>query len=179
MDTMLVDHANVTSMQVKEMKLMRTQIELGGMLAKNETYAIPVLIQNEITSVHLRVIRDDAQKGLVNITFETDYLGKVAAELKASGNTVSGYIASDRKETTEFLSEHADALQEAIKTGLSENTEGTAAAEISFVTSESLDLMHFEQKEAVKQEGEKELSKVQTTTLYTIARKFLETAKSL
>lgn len=41
MDTMLVDHANVTSMQVKEMKLMRTQIELGGMLAKNETYAIP------------------------------------------------------------------------------------------------------------------------------------------
>lgn len=34
MDTMLVDHANVTSMQVKEMKLMRTQIELGGMLAK-------------------------------------------------------------------------------------------------------------------------------------------------
>ena len=53
------------------------------------------------------------------------------------------------------------------------------AAEISFVTSESLDLTHFEQKEAVKQEGEKELSKVQTTTLYTIARKFLETAKSL
>ena len=179
MDTMLVDHANVTSMQVKEMKLMRTQIELGGMLAKNETYAIPVLIQNEITSVHLRVIRDDAKKGLVNITFETDHLGKVAAELKASGNTVSGYIASDRKETTEFLSEHADALQEAIKTGLSENTEGAAAAEISFVTSESLDLTHFEQKEAVKQEGEKELSKVQTTTLYTIARKFLETAKSL
>lgn len=179
MDTMLVDHANVTSMQVKEMKLMRTQIELGGMLAKNETYAIPVLIQNEITSVHLRVIRDDAKKGLVNITFETDHLGKVAAELKASGNIVSGYIASDRKETTEFLSEHADALQEAIETGLSENTEGTAAAEISFVTSESLDLTHFEQKEAVKQEGEKELSKVQTTTLYTIARKFLETAKSL
>ena len=59
------------------------------------------------------------------------------------------------------------------------NTEGAAAAEISFVTSESLDLTHFEQKEAVKQEGEKELSKVQTTTLYTIARKFLETAKSL
>lgn len=92
---------------------------------------------------------------------------------------MSGYIASDRKETTEFLSEHADALQEAIKTGLSENTEGAAAAKISFVTSESLDLTHFEQKEAVKQEGEKELSKVQTTTLYTIARKFLETAKSL
>ena len=182
MDTMLVDNANVTSMQVKEMKLMRTQIELGGMLAKNETYAIPVLIQNEITSVHLRIIRGEAQKGLVNITFETDNLGKVAAELKASGNTVSGYIASDRADTTEFLKAHADALTEAVTAAISgepDDADTAAKADIAFVTSESLDLNHFEQKEAVKQEGEKELSKVQTTTLYTIARKFLEVAKSL
>ena len=182
MDTMLVDNANVTSMQVKEMKLMRTQIELGGMLAKNETYAIPVLIQNEITSVHLRIVRGEAQKGLVNITFETDNLGKVAAELKASGNTVSGYIASDRADTTEFLKAHADALTEAVTAAISgepDDADTAAKADIAFVTSESLDLNHFEQKEAVKQEGEKELSKVQTTTLYTIARKFLEVAKSL
>ena len=182
MDTMLVDNANVTSMQVKEMKLMRTQIELGGMLAKNETYAIPVLIQNEITSVHLRIVRGEAQKGLVNITFETDNLGKVAAELKASGNTVSGYIASDRVDTTEFLKAHADALTEAVTAAISgepDDADTAAKADIAFVTSESLDLNHFEQKEAVKQEGEKELSKVQTTTLYTIARKFLEVAKSL
>lgn len=182
MDTMLVDNANVTSMQVKEMKLMRTQIELGGMLAKNETYAIPVLIQNEITSVHLRIVRGEAQKGLVNITFETDNLGKVAAELKASGNTVSGYIASDRADTTEFLKAHADALTEAVTAAISgepDDADTAAKADIAFVTSESLDLNHFEQKEAVKQEGEKELSKVQTTILYTIARKFLEVAKSL
>lgn len=182
MDTMLVDNANVTSMQVKEMKLMRTQIELGGMLAKKETYAIPVLIQNEITSVHLRIVRGEAQKGLVNITFETDNLGKVAAELKASGNTVSGYIASDRADTTEFLKAHADALTEAVTAAISgepDDADTAAKADIAFVTSESLDLNHFEQKEAVKQEGEKELSKVQTTTLYTIARKFLEVAKSL
>ena len=182
MDTMLVDNANVTSMQVKEMKLMRTQIELGGMLAKNETYAIPVLIQNEIISVHLRIVRGEAQKGLVNITFETDNLGKVAAELKASGNTVSGYIASDRADTTEFLKAHADALTEAVTAAISgepDDADTAAKADIAFVTSESLDLNHFEQKEAVKQEGEKELSKVQTTTLYTIARKFLEVAKSL
>ena len=182
MDTMLVDNANVTSMQVKEMKLMRTQIELGGMLAKNETYAIPVLIQNEITSVHLRIVRGEAQKGLVNITFETDNLGKVAAELKASGNTVSGYIASDRADTTEFLKAHTDALTEAVTAAISgepDDADTAAKADIAFVTSESLDLNHFEQKEAVKQEGEKELSKVQTTTLYTIARKFLEVAKSL
>ena len=182
MDTMLVDNANVTSMQVKEMKLMRTQIELGGMLAKNETYAIPVLIQNEITSVHLRIVRGEAQKGLVNITFETDNLGKVAAELKVSGNTVSGYIASDRADTTEFLKAHADALTEAVTAAISgepDDADTAAKADIAFVTSESLDLNHFEQKEAVKQEGEKELSKVQTTTLYTIARKFLEVAKSL
>lgn len=180
MDTMLVENANVTSMQVKEMKLMRTQIELGGILAKNETYAIPVLIQNEITSVHLRIVRGEAEKGLINITFETDNLGKVAAELKASGHTVSGYIASDTEETTEFLKAHADMLQEALTSGLSGDGEAGAVTDISFVTSSNLDLDRFDRKEAIiKQEGEKELSKVQTTTLYTIARKFLEVAKSL
>lgn len=178
MNTMLVENANVTSMQLKEMKLMRTQIELGGMMAKNETYAIPILIQNEITSVHLRVIRGEAEKGMVNITFETDSLGKVAAELKASGEGVSGYIASDRAETTDFLRENAAAIEEAVGIATEENSNGNKAA-LDFVTSDTLDLNRFERKEAVKQEGQKELSKIQTTSLYTIAKNFLEVVKSL
>lgn len=178
MNTMLVDHANVTSMRVKEMKLMRTQIELGGMMAKNETYAIPILIQNEITSVHLRVIRGEAEKGLVNITFETDSLGKVAAELKASTEGISGYIASDREETTDFLRENAAAIEEAVGVAAGENGNGEKAA-LDFVTSDTLDLNRFERKNAVKQEGEKELAKIQTTSLYAMAKNFLEVVKSL
>ena len=73
------------------MKLMRTEIELGSkMKARDESYVVPILIQNEITSVHLRVVRDEAEKGLVNITFDTDSLGKVAALIKASSLGVTG-----------------------------------------------------------------------------------------
>ncbi|MEE1251159.1 MAG: DUF6240 domain-containing protein [Lachnospiraceae bacterium] len=181
MDTMLVDHANVTSLKVKEMKLMRTEIELGSkMMARDESYVVPILIQNEITSVHLRVVRDEAEKGLVNITFDTDSLGKVAAQIKASSLGVTGYVASDREDTVSLF----EAKEEEISLAVSENVptlkeSGATETSLNFVYSKSLDLNTFERQEQVRQNGEKELSKIQTATLYDIARNFLEVVKNL
>ena len=181
MDTMLVDHANVTSLKVKEMKLMRTEIELGSkMMARDESYVVPILIQNEITSVHLRVVRDEAEKGLVNITFDTDSLGKVAAQIKASSLGVTGYVASDREDTVSLF----EAKKEEISAAVSEHVptlkeSGATETSLNFVYSKSLDLNTFERQEQVRQNGEKELSKIQTATLYDIARNFLEVVKNL
>ena len=173
MDTMLVDNANVTSMKVKEMKLMRTQIELSGkMAAKEETYAIPILIKNEITSVRLKVVRGEEEKGLVNITFETDSLGKVAAELKASGEEVTGYVASDKKETVALFLENAEAVEQAV--GGEEKT-----AKLQFIESDTLDLNSFSKVQSSEGEGEKEVAKIQTASLYGIAKNFIETVKTL
>lgn len=181
MDTMLVDHANVTSLKVKEMKLMRTEIELGSkMMARDESYVVPILIQNEITSVHLRVVRDEAEKGLVNITFDTDSLGKVAAQIKASSLGVTGYVASDREDTVSLF----EAKEEEISLAVSENVptlkeSGATETSLNFVYSKSLDLNTFERQEEVKQNGQRELSKIQTATLYDIARNFIEVVKNL
>lgn len=181
MDTMLVDHANVTSLKVKEMKLMRTEIELGSkMMARDESYVVPILIQNEITSVHLRVVRDEAEKGLVNITFDTDSLGKVAAQIKASSLGVTGYVASDREDTVSLF----EAKEEEISLAVSENVptlkeSGATETSLNFVYSKSLDLNTFERQEEVKQNGQRELSKIQTATLYDIARNFIEAVKNL
>lgn len=181
MDTMLVDHANVTSLKVKEMKLMRTEIELGSkMMARDESYVVPILIQNEITSVHLRVVRDEAEKGLVNITFDTDSLGKVAAQIKASSLGVTGYVASDREDTVSLF----EAKEEEISLAVSENVptlkeSGATETSLNFVYSKSLDLNTFERQEEAKQNGQRELSKIQTATLYDIARNFIEVVKNL
>ena len=181
MDTMLVDHANVTSLKIKEMKLMHTQIELAGkMMASEESYVVPILIENEITSVHLRVVRDEAEKGLVNITFDTDSLGKVAAQIKASSLGVTGYVASDREDTVSLF----EAKKEEISAAVSEHVptlkeSGATETSLNFVYSKSLDLNTFERQEQVRQNGEKELSKIQTATLYDIARNFLEVVKNL
>ena len=181
MDTMLVDHANVTSLKIKEMKLMRTEIELAGkMMASEESYVVPILIENEITSVHLRVVRDEAEKGLVNITFDTDSLGKVAAQIKASSLGVTGYVASDREDTVSLF----EAKKEEISAAVSEHVptlkeSGATETSLNFVYSKSLDLNTFERQEQVRQNGEKELSKIQTATLYDIARNFLEVVKNL
>ena len=181
MDTMLVDHANVTSLQLKEMKLMHTQIELGSkIMAKEESYVVPILIQNEITSVHLRVVRDEAEKGLVNITFDTDSLGKVAAQIKASSLGVTGYVAANREETRALFAANEDVISEAVTQKVPTLKEsGVTETNLSFVFSESLDLNTFERKEQTKQEGAKELSKVQTATLYDMARNFIEVVKNL
>lgn len=182
MDTMLVDDANVTSLQIKEMKLMCTQIELGSkIMAKEESYVVPILIQNEITSVHLQVVRDDTEKGLVNITFDTDSFGKVAAQIKVSSLGVNGYVASDREDTVSFFAANKETISAAVTEKVPTlKKSGVTEANLNFVFSESLDLNTSEQKERVKQDGTaKEPSKIQTATLYDMARNFIEAVKNL
>ena len=70
---------------------------------------------------------------------------------------------------SETLSEHVPTLKES----------GATETSLNFVYSKSLDLNTFERQEQVRQNGEKELSKIQTATLYDIARNFLEVVKNL
>ena len=51
------------------------------------------------TNVNLKIVRGEEAKGLVNITFETDQLVKVATQLSYDSKSITGYIACEIKDT--------------------------------------------------------------------------------
>lgn len=183
MKSMIIQSRSVNSMDLKAMKLLNTQISLGTAGAKEENYAIPVLVGDEVTNVSLKIVRGKEKKGLVDVMFSTDSLGKVAAQLKATTEGITGYVASDRASSTEWLKSNQDALVAALQDG-----EGTAV-DVRFLTSDNLDLHNFGKADKnttsaglevdSSTESETDTRQLQTKALYHMAEAFLKTVKEL
>lgn len=183
MKSMIDDAEHITSLDIRQMKLANTQVALGTAAAKEEHYAIPVLVEGKMCNVSLKIVRGTEQKGLVDVAFETEQSGKVAAELRATEDGVTGYIASDSKETLEQLAGKEAVLRDQL--GLTEEQQ----LAISYVESSHLNLQEFSeatrsaqtkpaQAKGNVQAGDGKSSQVQTSTLYRMAESFLKMVKS-
>lgn len=166
------DAEGVTSVDLRDMKLLRQQIALGTQMAKDEYYAIPVMVADELTNVQLKIVRGKEERGRVDILFETPKLGKVAARFQVQEDSVKGYVVSDSYRTIEELKNQANSVN-----GQPEQGDSRA---MDYVYSEDLDLNRFVGGRTGNTAGvdtESEAYQVQTKTLYGIAKGFLEEMK--
>lgn len=187
----MIESTEVTSLDVREARLMQAKIAIGNHCAKKEKYDIPVLVGDEVTNVSLKIIRGVDTKGIVDIMLESQMKGKIAATFQAKEEGMSGLIATDDAETRELLADNigmfASALQEDME----------KAVDFRVVYIGNLDLNHFsgttlhasqnaykpetgvvlDSAEGNEQAGE--TYKVQTARLYRIAESFIRTVKEL
>lgn len=173
MKTMISDEEPISSMDIRELKLMNAQLSIAGRLAKEEEYTIPVLVGGEVTNLSLKIVRGTKKKGMVEIMFETAKSGKVAACIEAKEQGVSGYVAVDRRETKTLLEGR---MQEVTK-GFGED-EG----DLQVTHVERLNFTHFSNNLNVprqQEDPESEAYEVQTARLYKIAKSFIENVKEL
>ena len=179
MKTMMMSEDNLTRLDLQELKMMHTQIALGSAAAKKEEYAVPVLVQGETCNVSLKIVRGEEKKGLVDVVFETDRLGRVAAQLRAGKEKISGYIAAESKETTALFESHAKEWENLFA------QEPGQEVSISYMTGEiKKDGIHHSTEvssENTDKTEEKNSSdtEIQTKTLYGMAESFLKAVKSL
>jgi len=169
----MADSKEVTSRNVHDMKIMHRQIALGTRMAKEEHYAIPVLVADELTNVQLKIVRGREEKGRVDVLFETPKLGKVAARFQVMDDNVKGYIVSDSDRTIQEIKNQEDMLKEQLGTE-------DKSWNMDFVHSEGLDLNRFtdvSRSNISEVDTESGSYQVQTKTLYGIARGFLEEVK--
>lgn len=169
------DSEGVSSMDLRDMKLLRQQIALGTQMAKDEYYAIPVMVADELTNVQLKIVRGKEERGRVDVLFETPKLGKVAARFQVQEDSVRGYVVSDSNRTIEELKYQEENLK-----AQGDSQEMTRS--MDFVYSDDLDLNRFAGGRSGNVEGMDESSEsyqVQTKTLYGIARGFLEEMKQM
>ena len=176
----MIDSDDVTSLDIREMRLLSAQLSIGSMMAKEEQYAIPVQTESGVVGISLKVVRGDGEKGLVDITMETKLHGKIAATFQAKEHGVSGLIASDREDTKELL----DSRQESLTAVLDSGNE----ADLHYACIADLDLNRFstgvfgvdapEQQETTEKQSDTTYQ-VQTTRLYHIAESFVRQVQDL
>ena len=183
----MMESDTVTSIDIREARLMQAQISLQKQMAKKETYSVPVLVGDEVTNVTLKIVRGVEKRGVVDIMLESKYAGKIAATFQAKEHGITGMIVSDRNETKEDMEERlADIIS-----GLGEE------AEVHVAYMKDLNLMQFsngavekgdmlndlaEGKSTAKSVEQKETLEngafeVQTTRLYRIAESFIKVIK--
>lgn len=173
MKTMIADKEHITSMDIRELKLMNAQLSIAGKMAEEENYTIPVLVGGEVTSMSLKIVRGTRKKGMVEVMFETEKAGRVAAAIRAEERGISGFVATDKEGTKDLIMANA---QEIAAKWAGEGENNLQAAYV-----EDLDLNRFSQGASLgdaPEEGSGDYE-IQTARLYNIAKSFMESIKEL
>ncbi len=172
MKPMIADKEHITSMDIRELKLMNAQLSIAGKMAEEENYTIPVLVGNEVTNMSLKIVRGTKKKGIVEIMFETEKAGRIAANIRAEEKGISGFVAADRKETRDRIEAHAESI-----TGRWP-VEGENILKAAYV--DELDFNRFSHSAMGEvPEKDSESYEIQTARLYEIAKSFMESIKEL
>ena len=164
----------VTSLDVRQLRMLGTQISIGSRMVRDEQYSVPVRVSDGIVNVSLKIVRGEGKKGMVDVMMEDERHGKIAAAFQAKEGGISGLVAVDRPETKELL--ESCRLAE----GIVEDESESVDVRVAYV--DGLDTAHFsmgmfgvaadEQQEA-GHAGEAEDYPVQTARLYRIAEHFI------
>lgn len=160
----------MSTLDIRQLQMMTTQLHLGASLAREERYQIPVVTRDGAVGVNVKIVRGSEKKGSVRITMECNTYGRVTAELRAEAKGIRGYIASDSRAGADRLTGE----QEKIEAMLGELTGEGAENQVQILFSEHVEFVRFE-LDAVKSEpsADGETQEVQTKMLYGIMEKMI------
>lgn len=179
----MINSDHVTSIDVRDMKMLSAQLSVNSILAKEEQYAVPVMVNDELMNVSVKIVRGVDKKGIVDIMMESELRGKIAATFQAKEDGIHGLIATDSEETAELFKGQTQDLSDLL------GGENDDVTELHCVHIPDLDLNHFSMGAfGVDAKEETQLSdsqkaenrdtyRVQTSRLYGIAEHFIKAVK--
>lgn len=168
MKNMLVEK-DVSSIDVRGMKLVMTQIRaIGQMAEQSETYHIPILVEDQVGNLSLKIVRGSEEKGLVDIVMDTDETGTVYGSFRYEAGEVTGDVSFERQEVQNIFAEHMQLLADAMR------EETDLPVSFKFAWDKQTDADEFYEDRAVDFETTKEQDAVSTKVLYGIARSFID-----
>lgn len=167
----MINETHVSSLDLKEMRLAKIQIELGTKMSKEETYHIPVLVGDSVTGVSLKIVRGKEEKGRVEILFGNENIGDVAAQIFVKADKVEGVISAESAKTLEAFRKQEDDFKALLEQG----------------DKKIIDLHYVQAKEPQKvftaapleETVSQEKREVQTKTLYHMAESFIKTVQNI
>lgn len=149
-------------LDLRSLQSCKKQLALAGSFAREENYQIPVEINGELTAINLKVLHGQGS-GKVNITAQTEEYGQITAKFSLKEHKVSGYVACESTEGTQWLRDRQENLEKA----LADPEENREAGSLVILQGRELNGEEYKLEEAA--DGAEE----QTAQLYGIAKAFI------
>lgn len=170
MDSMIIEDRHTGSIDIRQMKLLCSQLRIASNMSRQENYIVPIETADGVTGMKLSIVRGEDKKGLVDIFLEDKKCGRVAAYFEAKENSVSAMIVTDDEQTKKLFEDNITMFEAGISDG-EQRVRIDVALEHDISAKES---MASDTKSATESEKQPDGSEsVQTTRLYHIAEQFI------
>lgn len=166
MDSMIIEDRHTGSIDIRQMKLLCSQLRIASNMSRQENYIVPIETADGVTGMKLSIVRGEDKKGLVDIFLEDKKCGRVAAYFEAKENSVSAMIVTDDEQTKKLFEDNITMFEAGISDG-EQRVRIDVALEHDISAKES----KMSDNETEKQLDGSE--SVQTTRLYHIAEQFI------
>ena len=166
MDSMIIEDRHTGSIDLRQMKLLCSQLRIASNMSRQENYIVPIETADGVTGMKLSIVRGEDKKGLVDIFLEEKKCGRVAAYFEAKENSVSAMIVTDDEQTKKLFEDNITMFEAGISDG-EQRVRIDVALEHDISAKES----KMSDNETKKQLDGSE--SVQTTRLYHIAEQFI------
>lgn len=174
MDSMIIEDRHTGSIDIRQMKLLCSQLRIASNMSRQENYIVPIETADGVTGMKLSIVRGEDKKGLVDIFFEDKKCGRVAAYFEAKENSVSAMIVTDNEQTKKLFEDNITMFEAGISDG-EESVRINVALEHDISAKEpKMSYMKSNTESDTETEKQPDGSEsVQTTRLYHIAEKFI------
>lgn len=174
MDSMIIEDRHTGSIDIRQMKLLCSQLRIASNMSRQENYIVPIETADGVTGMKLRIVRGEDKKGLVDIFLEDKKCGRVAAFFEAKENSVSAMIVTDDEQTKKLFEDNITMFEAGISDG-EQRVRIDVALEHDISAKESK-MSDMKSNTESDNESKKQLDgseSVQTTRLYHIAEQFI------
>ena len=174
MDSMIIEDRHTGSIDIRQMKLLCSQLRIASNMSRQENYIVPIETADGVTGMKLRIVRGEDKKGLVDIFLEDKKCGRVAAYFEAKENSVSAMIVTDDEQTKKLFEDNITMFEAGISDG-EQRVRIDVALEHDISAKESK-MSDMKSNTESDNETKKQLDggeSVQTTRLYHIAEQFI------
>lgn len=154
-----------TSVDVRAMQMVHKQLSVMKQAAATEEYHIPVLIDQEMTAIHLTLRHESGVKGRIVVSMDSHIYGRITAYIELDGDQVGGYMTGESKEAEDLLTQLYQPFQHAL--------------EEQSIKVDRVPVVKGKPFPSIKKKNSEEDSAetVETAQLYQVAKIFIETFK--
>ena len=162
-----------TYIDVRAISLMQKQLSVMGQAARSGSFEVPVEIDGEKISMNVTLRNDESANTRMDASVQTYEYGRITLSLYGEGDSIRGMLTTtngQNREETEYL--------EKVRTGLCEK--GANLLPELGISSDNIAILYNAQTRPVlsgavnTQAMDGEAVKIETRTLLTMARAFIE-----
>lgn len=93
---------DITYSDVVSLAKMAGSISFYQKLRSHQTYEVPLVTEEGVTACHVTIQSGEGKKGMVEITVESDRLGRIQAAFRVNGSHVRGFVTVEMADRIEL-----------------------------------------------------------------------------